>query len=115
MPLLGFTGVTSVGPFYATIAKEIKTQTCRKPRKIPIKPGDKLYLYWKLRTKYCWKIGEATCYSVRHITYKEFAYDGDFAKRDGFRDSAELREWFGPVDECGEDRYDVITWENFKG
>jgi len=38
-----------------------KRQTIRKLRKYPIMVGDRLHLYWKLRTKDCEKLGEAIC------------------------------------------------------
>ena len=39
------------------------------------------------------------------------SYDDEFARRDGFRDSAELREWFGDPDIYGEEEYDVIHFK----
>jgi len=55
MPLLGFT------MFRDKILDGSKCQTIRKLRKISILLGDRLYLYWKLRTKQCEKLGETVC------------------------------------------------------
>ena len=38
-----------------------KRQTVRKFRKRPIKVGDKLFLFWKQRTKECERLKEASC------------------------------------------------------
>jgi hypothetical protein len=66
MPLLGFT------MFKEEVLSGQKDQTIRKPRKIPIKVSDRLYLYWKLRTKQCEKLGEAICTEtfIIRITYR---------------------------------------------
>lgn len=74
-------------------------------------------LYWKQRVPLDKKpihlIGEAIITKVEKKKCKEFAYDDDFARRDGFRDSAELREWFGDPKYTGrgEEEYDVITFK----
>ena len=97
-----------------------KRQTIRKLRKHPIMVGDRLHLYWKLRTKECRKLGEAICRDFFFITIQklgnairidrylgpvESEYSGfssfvtltdhqmlDLAKRDGFRDVAGMVE-----------------------
>lgn len=38
-----------------------KRQTIRKLRKRPVMVGDKLYLFWKLRTKQCERLGQVVC------------------------------------------------------
>lgn len=113
MPALSFSGTTSRGPFWELILKAAKTQTCRIPRKNPIKKGDKLKLYWKQRVpadkKPIHLIGFSMCTNVeKRRRYKDFAFDGAFARRDGFRDSLELQEWFGSPLEWGDEEYDVI-------
>jgi len=113
--MISFSGETSQGPFWKQILDRRKTQTCRKPRKKrPIKEGDVLYLYWKVRVPKVFKpihlILKTTCVKVeRKKKYSEFAFDDAFARRDGFRDSKELREWFGE-DWEHEEEYDVIHW-----
>ena len=62
MPLLNFNK-----RFAAQVESGGKKQTIIKMRKIPIKAGDKLFLYTGLRTKYCRKLGEGICKRVRHI------------------------------------------------
>ncbi len=58
MPLLGFTVLKD------KLLDGSKTQTIRLPRKRPFKQGDKLYIYWKPRTKQCEKLGEGVISSV---------------------------------------------------
>jgi hypothetical protein len=60
MALLGYT------LFREKLLDGSKTQTIRKLRKLkdkphPIKLGEHLYHYWKLRTKECRKLLESTC------------------------------------------------------
>lgn len=55
MPLIGFSVMLD------KLRDGSKTQTIRKLRKQPLKVGDKLYIYWKLRTKKCKKLGEGIC------------------------------------------------------
>jgi len=115
VPLISFSGETSEGPFWKQILEGRKTQTCRKPRKHPIKNGDVLYLYWKCRQSKDKKpihfIGKAICTNVERKRYREFAWDYDFARRDGFSDPLELQEWFGDPEEYGEEEYDVISFK----
>ena len=112
MPLLSFSGWPARGPFYKLILDQEKNQTVRRPRKNPIKVGDTLYLYWKVRKpiddKDIHKIGTATCTSVETKTYSQFAFDYDFARADGFEDCEELRQWFGDADPL--EVFKVIQW-----
>jgi hypothetical protein len=48
-----------------------KRQTIRKSRKGQAKPGDTVYLYFGMRTKYCTKIGEGTCINRSAIIITE--------------------------------------------
>lgn len=115
MPGISFSGETSQGPFWLQILEGRKIQTCRKPRKRPIKEGDTLYLYWKMRMpenkKPIHKIGEAVCLKVSRMKYGDFAFDDGFARRDGFKDAVELREWFGDPLKFGDEKYDVIEFK----
>ncbi|RLI33186.1 hypothetical protein DRO56_02315 [Candidatus Bathyarchaeota archaeon] len=115
MPAISFSGVTSIGPFWKQILEGRKTQTCRRPRKRPIKEGDRLVLYWKQRIprnrKPIHLIGVAVCTRVERKKYRDFAFDDQFARRDGFRDSEELRKWFGPVEVHGDEIYEVIHFK----
>lgn len=114
MPLISFSGDTALGPFWYLIQRGEKTQTCREPRKRPIKKDDVLYLYWRIRVPKDKKpmhfIGCAKCISVQRMKYGEFAYDEKFARRDGFTDSKELREWFGDIRTDYGKEYDVIQF-----
>ena len=62
MALLGFT------VFKEKILDGSKRQTIRKLRKSPIKIGEELHLYWKLRTRACEKLIDATCSETFFIT-----------------------------------------------
>ena len=53
--------------FAGSVRNGRKRQTIRKPRKYPTKPGDTLYLYTALRTKWAKKLREVTCKSVHRI------------------------------------------------
>ena len=113
--MISFTGKTSLGAFYTQILEGTKTQTCRKPRKYPVLKGDPLQLYWNVRVpkhkKPIHRIGTAYCTDVKRMRYREFAYDDEFARRDGFRDSSELQEWFGDPRDCGDEEYTVISFK----
>lgn len=96
--------------------KNPKDQTIRGFRKVPITPGERLYLFTGMRTNYCKKIGEAVCYSVTEIILDEkgFRTGGDdlgegikawyhqndffklneFARRDGFKNWKELVDFW---------------------
>jgi hypothetical protein len=124
MPLLGFT------VFKDNILDGSKRQTIRMLRKYPIKIGDKLYLYWKLRTKQCEKLGEAICTehfliymgkdeSENKTTYRLMKQVNetwvsvsttewvDIAKRDGFKSDLEMFQWFDKRMGCV---FEVIRW-----
>lgn len=115
MPALSFSGTSSLGQFWDLILRRIKTQTCRQPRKRPIKEDDHLHLYWKQRVpkekKVIHLICEATCIKTEQRKYSDFFDDDDFAKREGFRDAKELQEWFGDVTLYGDETYDVIHFD----
>jgi len=56
--------------FIPMILDGSKDHTIRKDRagrSRHAKPGNRLYLYYGMRTKYCRKIGEAICSHVEHI------------------------------------------------
>jgi len=126
MPLIGFT------VFKEKVLNGTKRQTVRKLRKHPIKVGDTLYLYWKLRTKECAKLLVTKCtehflvnifseYWVGRqriritkfensewipMSYKETL---DIAIRDGFKDDVEMLTWFTakhPLSQI----FEVIRW-----
>ena len=79
MALLGFTKLKE------KLLDGSKTQTIRKPRKHPLKVGDKLFVYWKLRTKECEKLGEAI---VTKIVRKPF---GNLTEEDAVKDGFEAK------------------------
>ena len=103
MPLLGFTKLKE------KLLDETKTQTIRKPRKHPIKKGDKLFIYWKLRTKECEKLGEAI---VTKIVRKSFCeINEEDAVLDGFNNLCELIIALDAMHDPRHDTlFDIITF-----
>jgi len=116
MPLIGFTKLKE------KLLDGSKTQTIRKPRKHPIKVGDKLFIYWKLRTKSCEKLGEGLVTKIvkkrfDRLTEEDAVKDGFEAKRiSGISISAlgylktELGIMHGFDNICESTEFDIITW-----
>lgn len=82
MPLLGFTLLKS------KLLDGSKLQTIRKPRKHPIKVGDTLHIFWKLRTKQCERLGEAVVTKIvrkkaDNLTEEDAVKDGFSKTREG--------------------------------
>jgi len=104
-PLVGFT------TFKEKLIDGSKTQTIRRPRKYPIKVGDTLYLYWKLRTNQCQKLGEGRVTKV--VTKKLEEMTNDDAKKDGFVDIVEFMDLFTLMHPKAymDDDFDIITWQ----
>lgn len=105
MPLLGFTKLKD------KLLDGSKIQTIRKPRKHPLKVGDKLYVYWKLRTKSCEKLGEAVVTKI--VRKRLIDLTREDARKDGFIDKAALLSAF--LDMHGLDghssrEFDVISF-----
>ena len=114
MPLLGFTKLKE------KLLDDSKTQTIRKPRKNPIKVGDKLFIYWKLRTKECEKLGEAIVTKMEHKSIYELTEED--AIKDGFENRGGLIQWLmenyyylnplvPPKERDQAFKFDVITFE----
>ncbi len=103
MPQIGFT------VFKNQILNGVKTQTIRRPRKRRIRIGDRLYLYWKLRTKECEKLGTTVCVDTYRLPWRVLKHHDLIARRDGFRNSEEMREWFHKPKDG--DVFDVIVWK----
>lgn len=106
MPSLGFT------LFRKKILSGEKKQTIRAVSKRVIKPGDSLFLYWHLRRKDCELLKKTKCVEALKVTYRDFAYNDEIARKDGFKDSKELRKWFQKVHHpfLG-DQFYIIRWE----
>jgi len=105
MPIIGFT------VFKDKILNGEKRQTIRKARKIPIKVGDTLYLYWKLKTKQCERLKVAKCTESLRLKFSEFCDDEDIARKDGFENAAKMKEWFGRrYNPNPDDLFDIIRW-----
>jgi hypothetical protein len=125
------------GRFAELIVEGKKTQTIRNFRKHPIKVGERLYLYYAMRTKFCKKLKEAICGSVDKITIRkksilihhpekskrlkitEKEKLDRFAVADGFKDFEEMQRWWtlthGP--KCFPFTGQLISWvsDNNKG
>ena len=105
MPLLGFTKLLN------KLLDGSKTQTIRLPRKYPLKVGDKLFIYWLLRTKYCKKLGEGIVTKIERKCIANMTHED--AVKDGFSSLQELslglRQMHPDVSEFTE--FDIITWK----
>lgn len=106
MPLLGFTKLKQ------KLLDGSKTQTIRRPRKHPLKVGDKLFVYWKLRTKECEKFGEAI------VTKIQRKFIGKMTNRDavldGFNNRKEMLKALYEMHSeqvCLHEPFDIITFE----
>jgi len=92
----------SFSVFKDKILSGAKRQTIRKERKNPIKEGETLYLWWKMRTPQREKLGEATCLWVKpvkitdHAIHCDFHIDSleQFAVADGFDSWNDLVKFF---------------------
>lgn len=89
------------------------------------RPGETVQLYCAMRTKQCFKIGDAKCTAIKRITIQveldllpiwvqgEFIGDvpHDFARQDGFEDGHDMREFW--LKEHGIGRFEgvLIEWE----
>lgn len=105
MPLLGFTKLKE------KLLDGSKTQTVRKPRKHPIRVGDRLFIYWKLRTKECEKLGEGIVTKVVRKSLEKMTNED--AITDGFLDIVDFMDEFTKMHPTAfmEDEFDIITWE----
>lgn len=83
--------------FHKAVESGEKRQTIRPPRKRPIKAGQELSLRaWtgKPYRSAQREIKKAVCQSIEPIRIDETFSDDDEARRDGFSDAEEMREWF---------------------
>jgi hypothetical protein len=84
-----------------------KRQTIRSLRKDGRNPrvGQTLYLYMGMRTKYCKKLGEAVCKSVKQMTietneaivgvdFLDITQQEKLAKADGFNSFVDMIDFF---------------------
>lgn len=105
MPLIGFTVMKE------EILSGEKRQTIRKPWKRQIKVGDKLYLYWHLRQKDCELLKVTKCVFTARVRWSLIRDHKGIARLDGFKDSAEMREWFEKkYKPKPDDLFDIIRW-----
>lgn len=92
------------------------------------RPGETLQLYHGMRTKQCFKIGEARCVSVHDVTIKvgkhtmpvslDYAHIGgghlhDFARADGFANSEDMLAFWQTEHGLGKFEGIMIRWEPF--
>lgn len=86
--------------FHDAVGSGQKMQTIRPPRKRPVKVGDTLSLRAWIGAPYRSQQRElrvATCTAVDRITIDAQFSDDAEARRDGFSDAAEMRDWFARV------------------
>jgi len=105
MPLLGFTKLLD------KLLDGTKTQTIRKPRKHPLKVGDILHIFWKMRTKQCRKLGEAKIIKIERKCIANMTNQDAFL--DGFGSPQELSLALHAMHpDCNEfSPFDIITFE----
>jgi hypothetical protein len=110
--------------FVENVKRGRKRKTIRGKRKHQIKVGDKVYLYYAMRTKYCTKIGEGICTKREDIL---FLYTGvfvnqkllsgkrleAFAKSDGFKNFDDMWEFWINNNQLPF-KGDVIYWKLIK-
>lgn len=99
--MISFSGSPEAGPFWRSILEGTKTQTIRQPRKDGrphVKVGEATKLYWRVRTpkerKPIHLIGTAMVTDYFETTLLKLWDDEENAKRDGFVDLDEFRDWF---------------------
>lgn len=114
-------------PIAAGVKIRPKRQTIRADRKRHARPGEELQHYCGMRTKSCFLIGRARCTRVRSIEMRflrnGFTIDVDgvpyinaaaeeFARMDGFADSADMLA-FWKAEHPGVEHFAgvVIEWE----
>jgi len=105
--------------FAERVERGEKRQTIRRGRKC--EPGTALQLYTGQRTKACRKLMDAVCKDITYVGLTErgvtlgdkskFPSDiDDFARADGFRDYAEMWQWFSTRYETNSFTGYVIRW-----
>jgi hypothetical protein len=105
--------------FAADVESGKKLQTIRPTKRV--EAGDKLQLYTGMRSPSCRKLRDAVCVAVDNVSITpEAPFFGQpgwwpkdkniFAERDGFKNYADMYEWF--LLEYGEDIFNgyVIMW-----
>ena len=105
-PLIGFTVLKD------KVQSGEKRQTIRRHRKLPVKVGNILYLYWHLRQKDCELLRVEKCVETFTKPWGMLKVSEEIAKRDGFKSSTEMREWFNKTHHLPDDKdlFDVIRW-----
>lgn len=98
--------------FHYEVKNGEKRQTIRSHRKIPIKVGDTLYLYWHLRQKDCHLLRVEKCVETLTKPWRILKVSEEIAERDGFKSSTEMRKWFNKTHHIPDDKepFDVIRW-----
>lgn len=106
MPLLGFT------MFHDEVKDGTKRQTIRKHRKLPVKVGDIIYLYWHLRKVDCHLLRIEKCAETFTIPWARLKFSNEIAKSDGFKSPVEMQNWFSKTHRSPDDEelFDVIRW-----
>ncbi|MBA4196563.1 MAG: hypothetical protein C0459_03315 [Chitinophaga sp.] len=110
--------------FIPLIKSGLKKQTIRKKRKGQAKPGDTVYLYYGMRTKWCTKIGEAICTDTKDITITKDSLLIDnikvskkqcevLAKADGFESFEIMMHWWNQTHQLPFNG-DIIYWNELK-
>ena len=89
-----------------------KAQTIRKMRKYPIKVGDKLFIYWKQRSKNNALLGITECTWTRTTLLRDVT--DEEAMLDGFDGRYALWQWFNktyPTDDTIKGLWQIIRFK----
>jgi hypothetical protein len=98
--------------FHDEVREGAKRQTIRKHRKIPIKVGDTLYLYWHLRKKDCHLLRVEKCVEILTQPWGGLKVSEATARNDGFKSAEEMCEWINKTYDAPNDKelFDVVRW-----
>lgn len=122
MPLYSFQKRFAPG-----VRRGTKRQTIRRRRKRPTMPGETLYLYSSLRTKYSEKLGEARCTNVLPVEIWDGAVKvgpemlpddclDEFARADGFADAEDFFAFWRKTHGLSRAKpltgFELIQWES---
>ncbi|HZK95983.1 MAG TPA: hypothetical protein VFC67_17420 [Prolixibacteraceae bacterium] len=90
-----------------------KTTTIRAARKRPFRKGDTLYLFSGIRTKYCQKLGTATCKKVEDVTIIDISPERVDRVFDGYTISVEIVIAIGGIALTGDQEYAIAVKDGF--
>ena len=91
-----------------------KTTTIRAARKRPFRKGDTLYLFSGIRTKYCIKLGTATCKKVEEFTITDISPETVEKTFDGYMITERIVVAINGVALTGDQEYAIAIKDGFE-